>query len=170
MTTHTILILLDVDGVLNPRVVDQRLVIDPPRADLVRQLSDLGSIVWATTWSPTHTFHLSKDLGLSPATEGIAFPHNLHFDPSNPAPTAKLHWVARWLARQDPAPDAVIWIDDILRQDARDWAIAQARPTLLVQPDMNIGLTAHHVDQIRSFIAGLAQTDAVTSTRTGSAL
>ncbi|SEN05797.1 hypothetical protein E3O25_00725 [Cryobacterium sp. TMT1-3] len=169
MTARNILILLDVDGVLNPRVIAQRLVLDPPRAHLVRQLGALGSIVWATTWSPTHTFHLTKYLELSSATEGIAFPHNLHFDPSAPAPTAKLHWVSRWLARQDPVPDAVIWIDDILRQDARDWAIAQVRPTLLVQPDMTIGLTAQHVDEIRRFIAGLARTDAATSTPADSA-
>ncbi|SDO36056.1 hypothetical protein SAMN05216368_11610 [Cryobacterium flavum] len=156
MTTRTVLILLDVDGVLNPRVVNQRLVLDPPRAELVRRLAKLGSIVWATTWSPTHTFHLTRDLGLSSDTEGIAFPRNLHFDPSAPAPTAKLHWVARWLARQDPQPDAVIWIDDILRHDAVGWADAQARPTLLVQPEMDIGLTAAHVDDVRHFIEGLA--------------
>lgn len=94
MTTRTILILLDVDGVLNPRVDNQRLVLDLPRAKLVRQLAELGSIAWATTWSPTHTFHLTKDLGIPSDTKGIAFPRNLHFDPSAPAPTAKLHWVA----------------------------------------------------------------------------
>ncbi|WP_129590514.1 HAD domain-containing protein [Cryobacterium aureum] len=158
MTARTVLILLDVDGVLNPRLVDQRLVLDPARAELVRQLADLGSIVWATTWSPTHTFHLTRDLGLSSDTEGIAFPRNLHFDPSNPAPTAKLHWVARWLARQDPQPDAVIWIDDILRHDAVGWATAQARPTHLVQPDLNVGLTAAHLDAVRLFVDGLAPT------------
>ena len=144
MTTRTVLILLDIDGVLNPRVINQRLLLDPSRAELVRDLAAHGSIVWATTWSPTHTFHLMKDLGLSADTEGIAFPRNLHADPSAPAPTAKLHWVARWLARQDPQPGTVIWIDDILRQDAVDWAAVQPEPTLLVQPDMNIGLTSAH--------------------------
>jgi hypothetical protein len=139
-------------------------MLDPPRTELVRELAALGSIVWATTWSPTHTFHLTKDLGLSADTEGIAFPRNLHADPSAPAPTAKLHWVARWLARQDPQPDTVIWIDDILRQDAVDWAAAQPQPTLLVQPDMNIGLTTAHVDDVRQFIARLAPT--AVSTRT----
>ena len=157
MTVRSVLILLDVDGVLNPRVVEQRLVLDAPRANLVRELAGLGSVVWATTWSPTHTFHLTRSLGLPNDTEGIAFPRNLHADPSAPAPTAKLHWVARWLARQDPAPDAVIWIDDILRQDAADWAAAAPRPTLLVQPDMNLGLTTAHVDAVRRFVAGLAE-------------
>ncbi|WP_104081623.1 HAD domain-containing protein [Cryobacterium sp. Y11] len=165
MTTRTVLILLDVDGVLNPRVVNQRLMLDAPRALLVRQLAALGSIVWATTWSPTHTFHLTKDLGLSSHTAGIAFPRNLHADPSAPAPTAKLHWVARWLARQDPQPDAVIWVDDILRQDAVDWATAQTWPTLLVQPDMNRGLTDAQVDDVRRFIESLEPTDTPTNQR-----
>ena len=168
MTTRTVLILLDVDGVLNPRVVGQRLVLDAPRQELVRRLAELGSIVWATTWSPTHTFHLTRDLGLAADTEGIAFPRNLHADPSAPAPTAKLHWVARWLARQEPQPDAVIWIDDILRQDAVAWAAAEARPTLLVQPDMNIGLTAAHIDDVQRFIARLVPTDTPTNPRSES--
>ena len=158
MTMRTVLILLDIDGVLNPRVVGQFLVLDAPRQELVRRLAELGSIVWATTWSPTHTFHLTRDLGLASDTEGIAFPRNLHADPSAPAPTAKLHWVARWLARQEPEPDAVIWIDDILRQDAVAWAAAEARPTLLVQPDMNIGLTPAHIGDVKRFIAGLVPT------------
>ena len=165
MTTRTVLILLDVDGVLNPRVVGQRLVLDAPRQELVRRLNELGSIVWATTWSPTHTFHLTRDLGLASDTEGIAFPRNLHADPSAPAPTAKLHWVARWLARQDPEPDAVIWIDDILREDAVAWAAAEARPTLLVQPDMNVGLTEAQVEDARLFIESLEPTDTPTNQR-----
>ncbi len=163
--TRTVLILLDVDGVLNPRVVNQRLKLDPPRAELIRQLAELGSIVWATTWSPTHTFHLTKDLGLSAETEGIAFPRKLHADPSAPAPTAKLYWVDRWLARQDPEPEAVIWIDDILRQDAVDWASAQTRPTLLVQPDRNKGLTEAQVEDARLFIGSLKPTDTPTNPR-----
>jgi hypothetical protein len=165
MTTRTVLILLDVDGVLNPRVVNQRLELDAPRQELVRRLATLGSIVWATTWSPTHTFHLTRDLGLASDTEGITFPRNLHADPSAPAPTAKLHWVDRWLARQDPQPDAVIWIDDILRQDAVDWASAQTRPTLLMQPEMNRGLTAAHVEDVRLFIESLEPSDTPTNPR-----
>ena len=165
MTTRTVLILLDVDGVLNPRIVNQRLELDPARAALIRRLAKLGSIVWATTWSPTHTFHLTKDLGLSADTEGIAFPRNLHADPSAPAPTAKLYWVDRWLARQDPEPDAVIWIDDILRQDAVDWASAQTRPTLLVQPETNRGLTEAQVEDVRLFIESLEPTDTSTNPR-----
>jgi len=160
MTDRTVLILLDVDGVLNPRLVNQRLALDPAREQLVRTLAELGSVVWATTWSPTHTFHLTRDLGLPRDTEGIAFPRDLHVDVRAPAPTPKLHWVERWLARQDAPPTAVVWIDDLLRQDAVDWAATRSYPTLLVHPDAQVGLTAEHVHGIRLFLDSLAATDA----------
>ncbi|KFF60250.1 hypothetical protein JF66_05745 [Cryobacterium sp. MLB-32] len=156
MTKRTILILLDVDGVLNPRLDNQRLALDPARENLVRGLAELGSVVWATTWSPTHTFHLTKDLGLPAETEGIAFPRDMHVDVRSPAPTPKLHWVGRWLARQDAPPTAVVWIDDLLRHDAVDWAAAQPYPTLLVHPQASVGLTADHLADVRLFVDGLA--------------
>ena len=155
MASRNILILLDVDGVLNPHLAQQRLVLEANRAALVQRLATLGCVVWATTWSPTHTFHLTRDLALPESTQGIAFPRDMHFDPRNPAPTPKLHWVTRWLARQDAAPEAVIWIDDLLRQDAVDWAHAQTYPTLLVHPEPRAGLTHEHVEEIARFVAQL---------------
>ncbi|RJT89728.1 hypothetical protein D6T64_05770 [Cryobacterium melibiosiphilum] len=149
------LILLDVDGVLNPQSQHPRLVLSPDRALLVQRLAGLGDIVWATTWSPTHTFHLTRDLELADTTEGIAFPRDMHADPAAPAPTPKLHWVARWLARQDDPPRAVVWIDDLLRADAEDWAAAQPYPTLLVHPEPRAGLTSEHVDEVTAFVAAL---------------
>ncbi|TFD45398.1 hypothetical protein E3T55_18890 [Cryobacterium frigoriphilum] len=155
MTPPRVLILLDVDGVLNPVAQHPRLVLSPARALLVQRLAALGDIVWATTWSPTHTFHLTRDLELPSATEGIAFPRDLHVDPRAPAPTPKLHWIARWLARQDEPPTAVVWIDDLLRPDAVDWAAAQPYPTLLVHPEPRVGLAPEHLDAVTAFVAAL---------------
>ena len=155
MTSPRVLILLDVDGVLNPVAQHPRLVLSPARALLVQQLTALGEIVWATTWSPTHTFHLTRELGLPATTEGIAFPRDMHANASAPAPTPKLHWVARWLARQDELPRALVWIDDLLRPDAADWADAQPYPTLLVHPEPRSGLMPEHLDSVTTFVAAL---------------
>jgi hypothetical protein len=74
MDSNTALILLDVDGVLNPQVSSGTLTLDPARAALVTQLSVLGSIVWATSWSAADTYHLANNIGLAGDPAAIAFP------------------------------------------------------------------------------------------------
>lgn len=158
MDNGSILILLDIDGVLNPQVQGRKLVLDPNRQELVRELSRLGSVVWATTWSGAHTFHLTRDIGLPEHTEGIAFPSDLFAAGQAPTSTPKLHWVSRWLERQfldESLVTAVVWIDDQLRKDVTVWADKQTYPTLLVRPDPDAGLTPKEVDAIRSFAMSL---------------
>ena len=165
MDANKTLILLDVDGVLNPLRSMQKLVVDPSRAALVGQLSSLGVVVWATSWSAAHTYHLTHDLGLPFETAAIPFPPDLHIDPRNPAPTPKLHWVARWVNRtlsQEDAPDtAVIWIDDQLRENAGEWARNETRPTLLIKPDPATGLSEAHLAEAREFLLGLQYQDRI---------
>ena len=159
MDSNTALILLDVDGVLNPDVSSGKLVLDPARAALVHQLSSLGSIVWATSWSAADTYHLANDLGLPGDPAAIAFPSAIQVDRRKPAPTPKLHWVDRWLSRtlidDVESTTPVIWIEDRLREDAYAWARVAKRPTLLIKPDAEVGLTAEHVASIREFLSGL---------------
>ena len=45
------------------------------------------------------------------------------------------------------------WIDDLLRQDALDWADERPYPTLLVHPESRAGLTHEHVEEIAPFVA-----------------
>lgn len=159
MDSNPALILLDVDGVLNPQVVLQKLVLNPVHAALVAELSELGTVVWATTWSAAHMYQLTRDLGLPTNTNEIAFPPLLHIDPLNPEPTPKLHWVARWIDRtffDEPCPTtAIVWIDDQLREDATAWAKEAPRPTLLVKPEPVRGLTGEHVAAVRDFVNDL---------------
>ena len=160
MDSNAALILLDVDGVLNPAIVDRKLVLDPARAALVQQLSSLGSIVWATSWSAADTYHLANDIGLPGDPAAIAFPSAIQVDRRKPAPTPKLHWVDRWLNRtlidDVDSTTPVIWIEDRLREDAYAWAQAAKRPTLLIKPDAEVGLTAEHVAEIQQFLSRLA--------------
>jgi hypothetical protein len=122
MGRNSAVVLLDVDGVLNPVLKGDALTLEPSRADLVRELDRVAGIVWATTWSSTFTWRLGQDLGLSPDTKAIAFPNPVEANPRLPAPTPKLHWVLRWLSRsfEQGGMPAVIWIDDHLLQDASD--------------------------------------------------
>ena len=160
MDSNAALILLDVDGVLNPQVSSGKLTLDPARAALVHQLSSLGSIVWATSWSAADTYHLANDIGLTGDPAAIAFPSAIQVDRRKPAPTPKLHWVDRWLNRtlidDVDSTTPVVWIEDRLREDAYAWARVAKRPTLLIKPDAEVGLTAEHVASIREFLNGLA--------------
>lgn len=157
------LILLDVDGVLNPSVSSDRalgshrLMLEPEREELVHRLAAVGTIVWATTWPPKLTSVLADDLGLPAGTEAIVFGGGLPRDPRFPGQTGKLQPVAVWLERAGERLDidAVVWIDDNLRGDAVDWAREQEIPFHLVVPESATGLTADEVAGAEAFLAGL---------------
>ena len=157
------LILLDVDGVLNPSVSSDRalgshrLMLEPEREELVHRLAAVGTIVWATTWPPKLTSVLADDLGLPAGTEAIVFGGGLPRDPRFPGQTGKLQPVAVWLERAGERfdIDAVVWIDDNLRGDAVDWAREQRIPFHLVVPESAAGLTADEVAGAEAFLAGL---------------
>lgn len=163
------LILLDVDGVLNPSVVSDRaagghrLVLDEDRAALVARLAAIGTIVWATTWPPELTSVLARDLRLPERTEAIVFRGGLPRDARFPGQTGKLQPVAAWLeqARERQAIDAVVWIDDNLREDAYAWAGEQDTPFHLVRPDSAEGLTSDEVAGAEEFLAALAPSSGV---------
>lgn len=145
------LILLDVDGVLNPRLAAGRLQVEPERAELVRELAALGRLVWATTYPSVLAHDMGEGIGLTERADAIAFPAELDADPRRPAPTPKLHWVRRWLARQEY--DRAVWIDDRLGADATEWAHGEAS-VHLVSPDSREGLLREHVEEARAFFAG----------------
>lgn len=145
------LVLLDVDGVLNPRLAAGRLHVSPERAALVRELAELGRLVWATTYPSVLAHDLGESIGLAERADAIAFPAELDADPHRPAPTPKLHWVRRWLGRQHY--DRAVWIDDRLGADAAEWARAEAS-VHLVSPDPREGLLPSHLAEARAFLAG----------------
>lgn len=151
------LVLLDVDGVLNPAIQLDRVTLDVGRSRLVQDLALIGRIVWATTWETSKTLALGRELNLPVDTLSIAFPCPIHLNPHNPAASPKLHWVTRWLARtieeEVPNSTVVVWIDDHLRADVTEWATAEPRPILLVTPDASEGLTANHVAKITQFLS-----------------
>ena len=154
MPTNAVAVLLDVDGVLNPVVVNGQLTLTRDRAALVRELHEHVHLVWASTWSRDHTIRLAEHIGLPAAVPAIAFPVHPATTPADGWCVEKLSPVERWCRRGhpgvDPAPHGIVWIDDDLGDDAQEWAKSQPRPVLILRPDPLTGLTRQHVhDAIR---------------------
>jgi hypothetical protein len=141
------IILLDVDGVLNPTMVGGEVAISRERVDLVLKLARAGELVWVTSWPADVTFQLQRAIGLEGQMRRVPL-----VGTSDRASTPKLRSIARWVERSTLPLTAVVWIDDWLRSDARAWAASQERPWLLVQPEPATGLTGGHVDAVVEFL------------------
>lgn len=155
------LILLDIDGVLNPGVRaagagdSPGLVLSDAMAALVRRLAACGRIAWVSTWPAEQTAGLGMQLHLDAAPLRVPLP--LAALTGSEAATPKLRPVKRWLARREllgeAAWDSVVWIDDVLGPDAYEWAQHEARPVLLVKPTPARGLIEAHVVAVEVFVA-----------------
>lgn len=156
-----LLILLDIDGVLNPvaRVAGPgqgpELVMSETRIALVRRLAALGRIAWVSTWPAEQRMGLEKQLQLPVEPLRVPLPWSLS---ESDAPTPKLRPVSRWLEKMELLGeaewDAVVWIDDVLGPDARAWAQQYNHPVLLEKPLPAQGLTEVHVVAVEVFVNG----------------
>ncbi|WP_368800845.1 HAD domain-containing protein [Kocuria oxytropis] len=154
-----VVILLDVDGVLNPKVVrdpsatgnTHRLVLSPSRAEVVRDLGSLGPIVWATTWERGALHQLSTDLGINMA--GHVPMTRLDPDRRTPKLPAVQRWISRMQATGDLTWDLLVWIDDNLGPDTDAWAAEQGNPTFLVRTDPRYGVRSSDAHAIRQWSA-----------------
>lgn len=153
------LILLDIDGVLNPAArgggdaAGPELVLSAARIDLVRRLAACGQIAWVSTWPAQQTAGLETQLQLEIDPLRVPLPPRALQE--SRAPTPKLRPVSRWLERMALAGeadwDSVVWIDDVLGADAEDWAHHHP-PALLVKPSPDEGLTVAHVVAVEVFV------------------
>lgn len=151
------LILLDIDGVLNPKLVRAGDDVDPQLSDaklaLVRRLATKGRIAWASTWQGDMVAKLEAQLHLEEEPLRVTITPRPE---DGQQPTPKLRSVARWLDRMEAAGDAdwdaVVWIDDVLGPDVHEWAHIFGKPVLLEKPDPATGLTEAHVVAVQVFI------------------
>lgn len=151
------IILLDVDGVLNPKVRrgdgDSTAQLSDLKIALVRRLATKGRIAWVSTSPPDVVAGLEEQLELEvePLRVTLAMRES---DVDEPTP--KLRSVARWLERMDASGeadwDSVVWIDDVLGSDVREWAHHYGKPVLLEKPVPDEGLTEAHVVAVQVFI------------------
>lgn len=153
------IILLDIDGVLNPSVrpgTDGRteLTLPKEKAALVRRLSGFGQIAWVSSWPVDATAGLESQLQLEVEPLRVTL---LIRPADEKEPTPKLRSVTRWLERMDAAGesdwDAVVWIDGVLGSDAREWARHYGKPVLLERPSPEQGLAEVHVVAVEVFVA-----------------
>ncbi|MDR6417090.1 HAD domain-containing protein [Pseudarthrobacter sulfonivorans] len=154
------LILLDIDGVLNPTARaattggEPRLVLSAARVALVRRLARCGRIAWVSTWPAEQTAGLEAQLQLDEQPLRVPLPVKALNESG--AATPKLRPVSRWLARMELLGDAdwdsVVWIDDVLGPDARDWASQYGSPVLLEKPAPARGLMDVHVVAVEVFV------------------
>jgi hypothetical protein len=142
------LLLLDVDGVLNPfpdcpkgfREYDWFPEDDEPvrlaeaHRAWIHELRTECDLVWASGWGTDANRLLSPHFGL-PQLPLVEFP---------PVPfeaRAKVPAIDAFAAER-----AVAWVDDMLTPEAHAWASARPFPTLLVDVDSSAGLGRKHVD------------------------
>lgn len=151
------LILLDIDGILNPKLVRDGESVEPHLSDakvaLVRRLAAKGRIAWASSWQGDMVAKLEAQLHL----EAEPLRVTITMRPGDEdRPTPKLRSVARWLVRMEMAGeadwDAVVWIDDVLGPDVHEWAHTFGKPVLLEKPDPETGLSEAHVVAVQVFL------------------
>ncbi len=150
------LLLVDVDGVLNPtgRSVPPgferhetdafNVLIKPEHGVWLRELAEHFELVWATTWAESAGQIFGELLEL-PSMEII------HLDRHGGEGTWKLRDVRAFVGDR-----ACAWIDDEIYDDAEQWAAERSPSTLLVRTSGTIGFTHEHFENLTAFARGLS--------------
>jgi len=152
------LLLLDVDGVLNPYAArrcppgytehdlfpgEEAVRVCTAHGRWLTELAARFQLVWATAWGAEANRLLAPLLGI-PELPVIGFP------PVPFHPRDKLPAVARY-ARGRP----LAWVDDQLPAETRAWAAARRAPALLVEVDPADGLTRPVIDGCLRWAEGI---------------
>ena len=150
VTASLPLLLLDVDGVLNPFAAaacppgytehdffpgEEPVRLCPAHGSWLQELAARFQIVWATAWGADANRLLAPRLRL-PELPVIAFP------PVPFHPRDKLPAIIRYAGHRPLA-----WIDDAIPPETHAWAASRRVPTLLISIDPAEGLTRPAVDQ-----------------------
>ncbi|MDT0266441.1 hypothetical protein RM844_09040 [Streptomyces sp. DSM 44915] len=146
------LLLLDVDGVLNPYAAEhcpdgyREYPFFPDEDPPIRLcaehggwLADLGQLfelAWATGWEDEANVYLAPALGL-PQLPVVRFP------PVPFPPAAKVPAIDAFAGDRPAA-----WVDDVHPPEAWAWQRGRSAPTLLVTADPAGGLTRAMVDRL----------------------
>lgn len=155
MTARRPILLVDIDGVLNPWGIevcpdgyceyelfaddDEPVRLAAVHGEWLRELSDVFDLAWASAWG----FQAYKLLG--PILDLPEFPF-VPMPPTRFAPEDKVPAVAEYVGDRPAA-----WIDDLIGEAAWRWAESRRVPTLLMQIDHKRGLTRPTVDQLLSW-------------------
>ncbi|MBT8241207.1 MAG: hypothetical protein KJN63_08270 [Acidimicrobiia bacterium] len=145
------LLLLDVDGVLNPLAMTPppgfsvqwidgyEVAISARHQRWLNELAQSFDLAWATTWEQSANESIGPLLGLDELPV-------IRFDGERTGDTWKLEAVKAFVGDR-----SLVWIDDELYLDAYEWSRTRDAPTLLVCPSSSVGMTLGHFDQICQF-------------------
>ena len=153
------IILLDVNGVLNPELEPDGEARNPSphlsdlKIALVRRLATKGRIAWVSTSPPDVIDGLEAQLGLEAKPLRVTVePEPGDADQQTPKLAPVVRWLKNMEAQGDTDWDAIVWIDDELGTDVHDWAHQYPRPVLLEKPHCGEGLTEAHVVAVQVFL------------------
>ena len=153
-------LLLDVDGVLIPwqaktappgyqwfelrhRIggmdTKESGLLSPSLGTRLSLLGERFQLVWATGWEYEANRVLAPILGL-PELPVIEFPRDEDGTFVKFASLSKI-----------PSSLPVVWLDDELTEEAKEWARRRTGATLLVDVDPSIGLTHEDLEKVSSF-------------------
>jgi HAD domain in Swiss Army Knife RNA repair proteins len=152
------ILLLDVDGVLNPfpstpdgymeyrffEGDDEPVRLNLDHASWLQHLAARFDIAWASSWGHTANELISPLFGLS-SLPVIPLPPT-PFDPRE-----KVQPIAAF-TRERPAA----WVDDIITEEARVWAAERAHATLLIEVNSSTGLTFEIVEHLLAWQLALS--------------
>ncbi len=149
------LLLVDVDGVLNPYgadayagdyvayrlfpAEDEPVRVSVQHGSWLRRLSGSFDLAWASSWQQEANRLLTPLLEL-PSLPFVPLP------PSPFPPSAKVPAVAAFVGDR-----AAAWIDDELTPEAHAWAAQRSAPTLLLPIVPQVGLTIDAVLTLEAF-------------------
>ena len=156
------LLLIDVDGVLNPHVAGgvtgpdrfaahqiggMRVHLSTGHGDWLRQLTALYELVWVTTWEEAANALIGPVIGAPAGLPWIEFNDRDDLD-----------WIWKLPAVERYAGNRpVAWLDDDPGQGADEWAADRAAPTLLVKPQRELGWVEAEYDRLVAFAEGLTR-------------
>jgi hypothetical protein len=159
------LLLVDIDGVISlfgfdhARRPDGRfLMVDgvahylsAGAGEHLRKLGGVYELAWCSGWEEKAEEYLPLALDLPAGARCLTFA-------SEGEPTGR-HWKLASIDAHAGPDRAVAWIDDAHDETCVEWAQARRGPTLLVETEPAVGLTAEHVEALMGWASGLAEAE-----------
>lgn len=162
------LILVDVDGVLNParsqapgyrghwvfpQGIAHRLLLNPSHGRILLELAEAAGaeLVWATYWRNRANTWVAPRVGL-PSLRFVPIPPRWKSLTRSPLGEWKARHVAAWVGRTP-----FVWLEDDPNVAGRLAALPGVGRHLVVRVDREVGLTDHHVERARAWLDDLHQ-------------